>query len=103
MPTSVMGWCPSGSGTRRCASMNFHTIAKNGMTATITSLPGPQAPIGIYRLLPPVMGTMLEFAPRGRFPAASAGSAPRVSTRSTPACCASVGPDCRPGGGFRSS
>lgn len=38
-----------------------HTISKAGTTVNITSLPGRHAPLGFHRLLPPVMGTMLEF------------------------------------------
>ena len=39
-----------------------HTITKDGTTLDITSLPGRHAPGWSQRLLPPVMGTMLEFA-----------------------------------------
>ncbi|VBA36300.1 hypothetical protein LAUMK13_01054 [Mycobacterium innocens] len=38
-----------------------HTISNAGVRLTMTSLPGRHAPLGIHRLLPPVMGTMLEF------------------------------------------
>lgn len=38
-----------------------HTISTAGVGLTVTSLPGRHAPLGIHRLLPPVMGTMLEF------------------------------------------
>ena len=38
------------------------TIIKDGTRLNITSLPGRHAPLGVHRLLPPVMGTMLEFA-----------------------------------------
>jgi L-ascorbate metabolism protein UlaG (beta-lactamase superfamily) len=37
-----------------------HTITKGGNTVHITSLPGRHAPLWSHRLLPPVMGTMLE-------------------------------------------
>lgn len=47
---------------RGLSTWQNHTIARDGTTATITSLPGRHAPLGIHRLLPPVMGTMLEFA-----------------------------------------
>ncbi|MGV0038605.1 MBL fold metallo-hydrolase [Mycobacterium colombiense] len=39
-----------------------HTIAKGGTTLTLTSLPGRHAPGWSRRLLPPVMGTMVEVA-----------------------------------------
>ncbi|MCV7444608.1 MBL fold metallo-hydrolase [Mycobacterium paraense] len=38
-----------------------HTITKGGNMIHLTSLPGRHAPLGAHRLLPPVMGTMLEF------------------------------------------
>ncbi|MCV7379031.1 MBL fold metallo-hydrolase [Mycobacterium alsense] len=38
-----------------------HTIIKGANTIHITSLPGRHAPVWARRLLPPVMGTMLEF------------------------------------------
>jgi L-ascorbate metabolism protein UlaG (beta-lactamase superfamily) len=38
-----------------------HAITKDGSTVSITSLPGRHAPLWSHRLLPPVMGTMLEF------------------------------------------
>lgn len=38
-----------------------HTIIKGGNTIHVTSLPGRHAPMWSHRLLPPVMGTMLEF------------------------------------------
>lgn len=38
-----------------------HTIIKGSTTLHITSLPGRHAPMWSRRLLPPVMGTMLEF------------------------------------------
>jgi hypothetical protein len=43
-----------------------HTIAKGGNTVHITSLPGRHAPLWSRRLLPPVLGTMLEFASADR-------------------------------------
>jgi L-ascorbate metabolism protein UlaG (beta-lactamase superfamily) len=39
-----------------------HTITEDDTVVTITSLPGRHAPVWGHRLLPPVMGTMLEFA-----------------------------------------
>lgn len=39
-----------------------HTIVKGATTVHLTSLPGRHAPGWSRRLLPPVMGTMLEFA-----------------------------------------
>jgi L-ascorbate metabolism protein UlaG (beta-lactamase superfamily) len=39
-----------------------HTITKGRTTLTLTSLPGRHAPGWSQRLLPPVMGTMLEVA-----------------------------------------
>ncbi len=39
-----------------------HTMTKGRSTLTLTSLPGRHAPGWSQRLLPPVMGTMLEFA-----------------------------------------
>jgi L-ascorbate metabolism protein UlaG (beta-lactamase superfamily) len=38
-----------------------HTLAKDGSTVRITSLPGRHAPEGVGKVLPPVMGTLLEF------------------------------------------
>jgi L-ascorbate metabolism protein UlaG (beta-lactamase superfamily) len=43
-----------------------HTITKGGNTFHITSLPGRHAPGWSHRLLPPVMGTMLEFVATDR-------------------------------------
>jgi L-ascorbate metabolism protein UlaG (beta-lactamase superfamily) len=39
-----------------------HTIAKDDTRLTMTALPGRHAPSPVHRLLPPVMGTMLEFS-----------------------------------------
>jgi L-ascorbate metabolism protein UlaG (beta-lactamase superfamily) len=39
-----------------------HTISKGDVRLTMTALPGRHAPVPVNRLLPPVMGTMLEFA-----------------------------------------
>ena len=39
-----------------------HTITKGDTTVNVTSLPGRHAPLGVHGLLPPVMGSMLEFA-----------------------------------------
>lgn len=38
-----------------------HQIAKGNSTVTVTALPGKHAPTPVDRLLPPVMGSMLEF------------------------------------------
>lgn len=38
-----------------------HTMIKGGNTIHVTSLPGRHAPMWSHRLLPPVMGSMLEF------------------------------------------
>jgi L-ascorbate metabolism protein UlaG (beta-lactamase superfamily) len=40
-----------------------HTIVKGDTKLTVTSLPGRHAPGWTQLLLPPVMGTMLEFGP----------------------------------------
>jgi L-ascorbate metabolism protein UlaG (beta-lactamase superfamily) len=40
-----------------------HTIVKDDTKLTLTSMPGRHAPGWTQRLLPPVMGTMLEFGP----------------------------------------
>jgi L-ascorbate metabolism protein UlaG (beta-lactamase superfamily) len=39
-----------------------HKIVKGNTTVTVTSLPGRHAPAPIHRFLPPVMGSMVEFA-----------------------------------------
>ncbi|MCA4722498.1 MBL fold metallo-hydrolase [Mycolicibacterium fortuitum] len=38
-----------------------HRIVKGGLTVTVTSIPGRHAPTPVDRLLPPVMGSMIEF------------------------------------------
>lgn len=38
-----------------------HRIVKGDLTVTVTSLPGRHAPTPVDRLLPPVMGSMIEF------------------------------------------
>ncbi|OBG27110.1 MBL fold metallo-hydrolase [Mycobacterium sp. E3198] len=43
-----------------------HTVTKGGNTVHLTALPGRHAPLGVHRLLPPVMGTMLEFVAADR-------------------------------------
>ncbi|TDC65843.1 MBL fold metallo-hydrolase [Actinomadura sp. GC306] len=40
-----------------------HTLVKDGMQLRVTSLPGRHAPGPLHRLLPPVMGSLLEFGP----------------------------------------
>lgn len=44
------------------ATWQQHAITRDAATVTVTSLPGRHAPVWSHRLLPPVMGTMLEFA-----------------------------------------
>lgn len=39
-----------------------HTITKGMTTVTVTSLPGRHAPTPVDRMLPPVMGSMVEFS-----------------------------------------
>ncbi|MCW2510997.1 MAG: fold metallo-hydrolase [Mycobacterium sp.] len=52
---------------------NTHSITKETTTLTVTALPGRHAPGWTSRLLPPVMGSMLEFStadsphPRGLY------------------------------------
>ncbi|GIH76478.1 MBL fold metallo-hydrolase [Planobispora longispora] len=43
-----------------------HELRRGDRTLTITSLPGCHAPGALRALLPPVMGSMLEFARNGR-------------------------------------
>jgi L-ascorbate metabolism protein UlaG (beta-lactamase superfamily) len=44
-----------------------HKIVKDETVVSVTSLPGRHAPAPIHRMLPPVMGSMLEFSsPDGR-------------------------------------
>jgi L-ascorbate metabolism protein UlaG (beta-lactamase superfamily) len=43
------------------ATWNAHSITKGQTTLTVTALPGRHAPGWTKRLLPPVMGSMLEF------------------------------------------
>jgi L-ascorbate metabolism protein UlaG (beta-lactamase superfamily) len=43
-----------------------HTVSKGAVALTATSLPGRHAPGWAQRLLPPVMGTMLDFATEGQ-------------------------------------
>jgi L-ascorbate metabolism protein UlaG (beta-lactamase superfamily) len=44
-----------------------HKIVKGDTVVTVTALPGRHAPAPLHRMLPPVMGTMLEFSsPEGR-------------------------------------
>ncbi|PRC42166.1 MBL fold metallo-hydrolase [Mycobacterium sp. ITM-2017-0098] len=45
------------------ATWDTHRIEKGGTQMTMTALPGRHAPMPAHRLLPPVMGTMLEFGP----------------------------------------
>jgi L-ascorbate metabolism protein UlaG (beta-lactamase superfamily) len=51
-------------GFRRALGMSTwqtHKIVKDGTVVNVTSLPGRHAPTPLDRLLPPVMGTMIEF------------------------------------------
>jgi L-ascorbate metabolism protein UlaG (beta-lactamase superfamily) len=43
-----------------------HTIVKGDTVVNVTSLPGRHAPAPIHRMLPPVMGSMLEFTSGGQ-------------------------------------
>jgi L-ascorbate metabolism protein UlaG (beta-lactamase superfamily) len=43
------------------ATWDTHTILKDDRVVNVTSLPGRHAPTPVKRLLPPVMGSMLEF------------------------------------------
>jgi L-ascorbate metabolism protein UlaG (beta-lactamase superfamily) len=52
------------AGFRRAIGMRTweqHTVVKDQQTLTVTALPGTHAPLPISRLLPPVMGSLLEF------------------------------------------
>jgi L-ascorbate metabolism protein UlaG (beta-lactamase superfamily) len=42
-----------------------HELTRDGRTVRMTAMPGRHAPGPARALLPPVMGTMLEFGPRG--------------------------------------
>ncbi len=42
------------------ATWDTHTITKGTTTVTVTSLPGRHGPAPIHRVLPPVMGSMIE-------------------------------------------
>lgn len=50
------------------STWQHHTITKGDNAIRCTSLPGRHAPTWTQRLLPPVMGTMLEFAPKDGSP-----------------------------------
>jgi L-ascorbate metabolism protein UlaG (beta-lactamase superfamily) len=43
-----------------------HSIVKGETIVNITSLPGRHAPVPVHRMLPPVMGSMLEFTSAGQ-------------------------------------
>lgn len=47
------------------ATWQSHRIVKGDTTVTVTSLPGRHAPTPLDRLLPPVMGSMVEFTNAG--------------------------------------
>lgn len=40
-----------------------YDVVRAGTRLTVTSMPGRHAPLAVRRLLPPVMGSMLEFGP----------------------------------------
>jgi L-ascorbate metabolism protein UlaG (beta-lactamase superfamily) len=40
-----------------------HTLIAGDTRLTVTAMPGRHAPLAVHRLLPPVMGSMLEFGP----------------------------------------
>lgn len=42
-----------------------HTVTKGATTVTVTSLPGRHAPAPVHRVLPPVMGSMIEVTEGG--------------------------------------
>jgi L-ascorbate metabolism protein UlaG (beta-lactamase superfamily) len=42
-----------------------HTLVKKGAVLRVTSMPGRHAPGPVRSLLPPVMGSLLEFSPAG--------------------------------------
>ncbi len=42
------------------ATWDTHTVTKGTTTVTVTSLPGRHGPAPIHRVLPPVMGSMIE-------------------------------------------
>lgn len=50
------------AGAQGLSTWQQHTVGNGGVSVTITSMPGRHAPVWGHRLLPPVMGTMLEFA-----------------------------------------
>jgi L-ascorbate metabolism protein UlaG (beta-lactamase superfamily) len=45
-----------------------HVIERGSTRLAVTALPGRHAPLPVHRLLPPVIGTMLEFGPVGAPP-----------------------------------
>lgn len=100
--------------TRRLAHRGFsqalalktwqnHKIVKGAVTCTVTSLPGRHAPTPVDRLLPPVMGSMVEFSGDGatrRLYVSGASSTNSTKCRcisrpSTPACYIWAAPGCR--------
>jgi L-ascorbate metabolism protein UlaG (beta-lactamase superfamily) len=44
------------------------TVSKGAATLTISAMPARHGPVAVAPLLPPVMGSMLEFAPHGNAP-----------------------------------
>jgi L-ascorbate metabolism protein UlaG (beta-lactamase superfamily) len=49
--------------TMGLSTWQSHTVDKGATRVRMTALPGRHAPVPIDRILPPVMGTMLEFGP----------------------------------------
>jgi L-ascorbate metabolism protein UlaG (beta-lactamase superfamily) len=45
-----------------------HELVKDGRTVRVTAMPGRHAPRPLRRLLPPVVGSLLEFGPRDGAP-----------------------------------
>ena len=45
------------------STWSSHQLVKGDVQLTMTALPGRHAPMPVNRMLPPVMGTMLEFGP----------------------------------------
>jgi L-ascorbate metabolism protein UlaG (beta-lactamase superfamily) len=48
------------------ATWQTHKMVKGDTVVTLTALPGRHAPAPLHRMLPPVMGSMLEFASGGQ-------------------------------------
>lgn len=50
------------------ATWDTRTLSRDTTTVTVTALPGQHAPTPVDRVLPPVMGSMIEFAAHGSAP-----------------------------------